>query len=151
MMGLVPFKNCLARKDDVFGRLMSAFDEDFFQGLNMSNMDGRFKVDVKDNVSEYELSAELPGLTKDEITLDYTDGYLTISANKTQSKDEGDDKTGYIRRERSFGSMSRSFYIDNIDKEKATADFKNGILTVKLPKVEKNNSVRHEIKITESA
>ena len=150
MFGLVPFKNNLARKDDVFGHLMSAFDEDFFQGLNNSPFSGGFKVDVKDIGSEYELSAELPGLNKDEISLDYTDGYLTISANKTQSKNEGDEKAGYIRRERSFGSMSRSFYIDNIDKEKATADFKNGVLTIKLPKLTESKPVRHEIKITES-
>ncbi len=148
MFGLVPFKNDLMRTDDAIGRLFKAFDEPFFREI-AGYSGGGFKVDVKENEKDYELTAELPGLTKEDVSLDYTDGYLTISANKTQSKDEGDEKSGYIRRERSFGSMSRSFYIDNIDKTKATAGFKDGVLTVRLPKMTETQPSRHEIKITD--
>ena len=84
----------------------------------------------------FELKAELPGLTKDDINLSYKDNYITIAAKKEDSKDEKDDNGNYIRRERYSGSMSRSFYIDNIDEAKCTAAFKDGILTVTMPKKE---------------
>ena len=145
MFGLVPFNSGLARNYDVFDRFFSSFDEPFFRGMDS----GSFKVDVKENSQDYELTAELPGLTKDDISLDYADGYLTISANKTQVKNEGDENSGYLRRERKFGSMSRSFYIDNIDKAKTTAGFKDGILTVRLPKLAESEQPRHKIQITD--
>ena len=153
MFGLVPFKKDFPVNDDAFGALFRAFDEPFFrsmsEGMGLPGYKGGFKVDVRETEQDYELTAELPGLTKDDISLDYTDGYLTISANKSQVKNEGDEKSGYIRRERSFGQMSRSFYIDNIDKTKTTAGFKDGILTVRLPKLTENQMTRHEIKITD--
>ena len=142
MFGLVPFKADLARNDDIFAHLMNSFDEPFFRNFDSAS----FKVDVKETAQDYELTAELPGLTKDDISLDYADGYLTISANKTQENKEDDGK-GYLRRERSFGSMSRSFYIDNIDKTKTTAGFKDGVLTVRLPKLSETEQPRHKIQI----
>ena len=136
MFGLVPFtsKN-LSAKQDGFQSLFDIFNEPFFNDFDFpTSRAGKFKVDVKDNGKDYELTAELPGLSKEDISLDYTNNYLTISAQKNTEKNDSDDKGNYLRRERHFGSMSRSFYIDNIDETKITAEFKDGILKVELPK-----------------
>ena len=145
MFGLVPFvsNNDLQKEENVFDRLMNVFDEPFMQSFHTPE----FKVDVKDNKDSYDLTAELPGLKKEDISLTYNNNYLTIATKNEQSKDEKDDKGNYVRRERGTSSMSRSFYIDNIDEAKATADYKDGILSVHLPKSEKAEETNHTIAI----
>ena len=140
MFGLVPFgarKNLTAHRDDGFGHLFDIMSEPFFSDFmaptaNWGN--GSFKVDVKDTGNGYELHADLPGLKKEDIKLSYENNYLTIAAEQNDAKDEKDDDGNYIRRERHYGSMSRSFYIDNIDENKISAEFKDGVLKVDLPK-----------------
>ena len=87
----------------------------------------------------YEVDIDLPGFKKDEIKLELENGYLTISAAKGLDKDETDKKTGkYIRRERYAGNLSRSFYIgDGVKQEDIKAAFKNGILSITVPKEDK--------------
>lgn len=146
MFGLVPFasRNGLMKDDDVFDRLWNAFDEPFMKGFTQTSS---FKVDVKDNGDSYDVAAELPGMKKENISLTYQDHYLTIATKNETSKDEKDDKGSYVRRERSQSSMSRSFYIDNIDESRATADYKDGILTVHLPKTAVVEDAGHTIRI----
>lgn len=145
MFGLVPFVsgNDLAREDNVFDRLMNVFDEPFMQGFHTPE----FKVDVKDSGDSYNLTAELPGLKKEDISLTYNNNYLTIATKQEQSNDEKDAQGNYVRRERSQSSMSRSFYIDNIDEEKCTADYKDGVLSVHLPKAAVKAEAGHTITI----
>ncbi len=141
MFGLVPFaKNSINKKDDGFGRLFDLFNEPFFNSAiapMQTAMSGfaSFKVDVKDLGDAYELAAELPGVKKEDISLSYDNGYLTIQANTKDDKEEKADDGKYIRRERRCGTMSRSFYIDNIDDSQAKAEFNDGILVIKLPKL----------------
>lgn len=133
VFGLVPFKNNKAMANNGFQSLFDMFNEPFFHDFPMTSSDtGKFKVDVKDKGANYELTAELPGLKKEEISLCYNSGYLTISAQRKEEQNE--EKENYIRRERHFGSMSRSFYIDDIDESKITAEFTDGVLKVDLPK-----------------
>ena len=89
---------------------------------------------MKDADDHYELTADLPGMTKEDISLHYENGYLTIAAARSESKDEKDDAGNYIRRERHTGEVSRSFYIDGIDDANIHAEFKDGVLQVNLPK-----------------
>ena len=89
---------------------------------------------MKDTGDGYELTADLPGMKKEDISLKYDNNYLVISANKNEEKNEQDEKGNYIRRERRYGSMSRSFYIDNIDETKVEAEFKDGVLKIDMPK-----------------
>ena len=133
MFGLIPFasKSELSKDENVFDRLMNVFDEPFMQSFHMPD----FKVDVKDNGESYDLTAN----------------YLTIATKNEQSKDEKDEKGNYVRRERSQSSMSRSFYIDNIDEGQATADYKDGVLSVHLPKTEKAEDTSHTIAINGAA
>ena len=92
------------------------------------------KIDVKETEHDFEVFVDLPGFKKENLKLDLTDGYITISANKTL---EEEDKKKYIRKERFYGSVSRSFYVgDSIKKEDIKAKFDNGVLTLSIPKVE---------------
>jgi HSP20 family protein len=121
MFGLVPFGT---RKDlaagnapqsiwDVFNEPF--FNDDFFPTMSGFNSNGGMRVDVKDNGDSYELTADLPGMKKEDVKLSYQNGYLTIAAQQQAENNQQDDKGNYIRRERRMGSVSRSFYIDNID------------------------------------
>ncbi|MBR2214385.1 MAG: Hsp20/alpha crystallin family protein [Selenomonadaceae bacterium] len=139
MFGLVPFggrRNLPARNEHGFGGLFDIFNEPFFNDfMTPANWgSGSFKVDVKEKNGGYELMADLPGMKKEDISLSYENGYLTIAAQKNESQDEKDDKGNYIRRERHYGTMSRSFYIDGLDESKVKAEFKDGVLKVDLPK-----------------
>ena len=151
MLGLVPFamRNDLAREDDGFDRLFNWMSQPIASIFSDTGFSGKsFNVDVKDNGDSYELKAELPGFAKEDVHLSYKDNYLSISANKEESKDEKDDQGNFIRRERYCGSMSRSFYIDNIDENKCNAEFKDGILTLTMPKLSApQEEIVHEIPI----
>lgn len=148
MFGLVPFANFVknnAKNDNGFNNLLDVFNEPFFNNVfaPVHQAMKSFKVDVKDIGEAYELTAELPGLKKEDISLSYDNGYLTVKTVETKesadNKDEADnsDKKQYIRRERYYGSKERSFYIDDIDASKIKAEYTDGILKVVLPKVVK--------------
>ena len=138
MFGMIPFdvRRDLAAEESGFDRLFNLMNRPLASFFNDTGFSGRaFSVDVKDNGTSYELKAELPGLTKDDINLTYKDSYLTIATKQESTNDEKDEAGNYIRRERYSGSMSRSFYINDIDENHCQAEFKDGILTVILPKV----------------
>ena len=82
------------------------------------NMNSYMKTDIKEDGDHYEMDIDLPGYDKDDVSAEVKDGYLTISANKTEDKDEKDDDGKYLRRERYVGSMSRSFYVGDDMTEK---------------------------------
>ena len=148
MFGLVPFaaRKDLAKREDPFTQIFDVFNEPFFHGgLAPFASDWgaqSFRVDVRDTGDAYELTAELPGMKKEEVSLSYENSYLTIEAKKEEQKDAKDDDGNYIRRERSTGSMSRSFYIDGIDETKVSAEFMDGVLKVGLPKQTKTEVSR---------
>ena len=104
-------------------------------GRHAKNM---MKTDIKELEGGYELEIDLPGFTKEDVTAELKDGYLTISAAKGLDKDEQEKETGkYIRRERYAGNLSRSFYIGDVKQEDVKAAFKNGILSISVPKEDK--------------
>jgi len=112
-------------------------DEGFLKSANP------IKADIKESENEYIIEAEMPGVKKDEIKLNYKDDILTISYEKEEKSEE--EKDNYIRRERSYGTCSRSFYVENIDSEGIKAKHENGILSITLPKdnskKEKNKTI----------
>lgn len=144
MFGLVPFAKNISNKDDDFNSLFDVFNEPFFHNaLSPFSTAKSFKVDVKDLGSAYELTAELPGIKKENISLSYENSYLTIKvANKEEKtvNDKEKQSEKYLRRERYYGEMQRSFYIDDIDEANVKAAYKDGILTVTLPKAVKKET-----------
>ena len=117
------------RRDfDLFGDM---FDDPFF----VSNDNKMMKTDIKENDDNFELEIDLPGFKKDNIKMSIDDGYLTINAKQEDNKDEKDKHGKYVRRERYYGECSRSFYIgDDIKTDDVKASFKNGILSLNIPK-----------------
>ena len=142
MFGLVPFKF----NNGANNRGLSINDmfNDFFNDDMLSEFKscGSFKTDIKETPEEYVVHAELPGVKKEDINIDYNNNYLSISATRNNEFEE--KKDNYIRRERSYGSVSRGFYINNVNKEAIKAKFDNGVLTIDLPKKEisSNNDSR---------
>ena len=90
------------------------------------------KCDIYENKENYVIEADMPGLDKKDVTVDYNDGYLTIKASK--SSEENEEEKDYIRQERFYGTMERKFYVGDIDESKVSAEFKDGVLKVCLPK-----------------
>lgn len=92
-------------------------------------------VDVSEKEDGVYVRAEVPGMSKDDIKLEVHDGTLTISGSKKQEKT--DEKENYYRTERSFGSFCRTFSLPStIQTDKIKANYKDGVLTITLPKVE---------------
>lgn len=117
----------------------SLFD-DFFTDITDNKrrparpLPGVMKTDIKENDKEYELTIELPGYKKEDVNAELKDGYLIINANNEKNEEEKDEK-GYIRKERYFGSCSRSFFVGkNLKEEDIKAKFDNGVLTLNVPK-----------------
>ena len=103
-------------------------------GKHAQNM---MKTDVREGEKSYELDIDLPGFSKDEITVQLENGYLSISAAKGLDKDQENKDGKYIRRERYAGRMSRTFYVgDQLTEQDIQAKFENGILQLTVPKKE---------------
>ena len=141
MFGLVPFKmnNDFSNAEDEFNSLFGNFFGD------EKDMKNSLKVDVKETKDSYVLEADFPGMKKEDINIEYNQIYLTISAKKNDEKEE--KKENYIRKERSYGEVSRSFYVGNVDKEQIKAKFENGVLEVTLPKEQKAIDENSKIQI----
>ena len=95
------------------------------------------RTDVKESETGYELDIELPGYRKEDVQAELKDGYLTITAKTQNENDEKDSNGKFIRRERYYGTCSRSFYVgEDIKQEDIKAKFENGILKIGVPKKE---------------
>ncbi|MGI6721283.1 MAG: Hsp20/alpha crystallin family protein [Anaerovoracaceae bacterium] len=95
------------------------------------------KTDVKETDDGYDVEIDLPGFKKEDVSAQLNDGYLTVTASRTDNNDEKNDEGKYIRRERYQGSCSRSYYVgDSVTEEDIHAKFNNGILTMHIPKTE---------------
>ena len=108
------------------------------------------KTDIKEKGNNYELKIDMPGVEKENINAELKDGYLTISAVSGYNNDDTDNDGKYIRRERRYGSCSRSFYVGNaVTQDEIKANFKNGTLMLTIPKKEEkqitNNTNRIRI------
>ena len=119
--------------DDLFGFPMKEFD-DMERKLYGRKANRMMKTNIREKDDNYEVSVDLPGFKKEEITVELDNGYLTISAAKGLDKDEN-KKGKLIRQERYAGSMTRSFYIgDNVEKGDIEATYRHGVLTLTVPK-----------------
>ncbi len=130
MFGMLPFDH---RDDNLFDTF-DAFTRDFFRNSNATLP--AFRTDIREADGKYVLEAELPGFKKEDIHLDVKDGILTILAEHKENTEEKDEKGSYIRRERRYGSFSRSFDVTGIDESGITAAYQDGVLSLTLPKAQ---------------
>ena len=104
-------------------------------------------VDIAEHDGHYELHAELPGLSKEDVSVTVNDGVLTIAGEKKRSADFSDENAR--RTERAYGKFSRSFRLgDKVDAEKIQASYRDGVLTLNVPKAEEVKPRNIEIKVS---
>lgn len=97
--------------------------------------DGSMRTDIQELDEKYLLNIDIPGFEKEDIKAELKDGYLTVMAEKNESNEEKDKAGNYIRRERYYGKCQRSFYVgDGITQEDIKGAFKNGTLSLEIPK-----------------
>jgi HSP20 family protein len=141
MAGLVPFNkrrgNILSLGNNSFYNMLDDFFNDDFSPLRNLSRD-TFKIDVEETETEYSVSAEIPGVNKEEISLDFNDGRLSISV--ARSEDINEEKKNYVHRERRQASMGRSIYLSDGVAGGIKAKLENGLLFVSVPKAEKVNT-----------
>ena len=132
MFELIPFDRTIRHMAsfDPF-REMDNMERSFFGNTNLVSA---FRTDVSDTGDAYKLEAELPGFNKDDIKIDIENDCLTISAERKLETNEDDKKKNFVKRERFYGSYSRSFDVTGIDVDHIEASYTDGVLTLTLPK-----------------
>ncbi len=144
MFGIMPRRtnNEVVSNRGLFNTIENFFNDDFWGDdfFNMPSLmqngmfgSGGFKMDVKENDSSYTVEAELPGVNKEDIALDFNNGNLYIAVN--HQDDFNDEQNNYIHKERRSFQMQRSLYLGDIDVQGISANLDNGILRIVAPKL----------------
>ncbi len=129
---------------DVFNRLLN----DTLVGREMNGSEWMPAVEITESADQLTLSAELPGLTTDDIGLDFENGVLTLRGEKKAASETEGDRYHVV--ERRYGSFQRTFTLPRtVDPDAVSAEFDNGILTVHLPKAAAAKSRSIQIQGTE--
>ena len=112
--------------------------DDIFDDFVPTRRNDNMKCDIYEKDGNYHIEMDVPG--KEDISIEVDDGYLTISAEKNYENNEEDENRNYIRRERSYNSYKRSFYLGDLDQDSIEAKFNDGMLNITVPKKEINNN-----------
>lgn len=128
-------------RDNFVENVFDDFFNDSFWHSTGAHSVSAMKTDIKDLKDSYQIDMELPGFAKEDVRAELKDGYLTVRAAHTEEKeDKGEGK--YLRKERYSGHYQRSFYVgDKVTQEDISAAFKDGVLTLTVPKKEKQPEV----------
>lgn len=134
-----------------FNKLFNTFNQRF--GFDDSKMNEELEnavwsplTDISENKDQYILKMDLPGVSKENLKLNFHDGELIISGERKQEKEDKDSK--YHRIERTYGKYFRSFTLpQTIQADKINAEFKDGQLTITVPKSEEAKPKELEIKV----
>ena len=132
-------KNYIVRRNnDLFDNMWN----DFFRSGNNAQI---MRTDIKEDETHYMMEVEVPGFEKQEISVDFENGYLTIEAKKEQTEEQPQENNAkYLHNER-VESYSRSFYLGDVDTANIKASYNQGVLTLNVPKHKENNT--HKIVI----
>jgi HSP20 family protein len=158
-----------ARPSDLFGSLRDEIDRvfsDFDRGIwgfpvrwrqpNLDVLRGsrlssvwRPSVDIAEKNDKFELTVDLPGIDEKNIEVKFSDGVLTVKGTREEHKEE--QKKDYHVSERQFGAFERSFQVpESVDNDKIDAQFKNGVLTISLPKKPEAKKAEKKISVNGS-
>ena len=132
MFELIPFDRRGSRVSmyDPF-RMLDEMERSFFGGNNHPTVSA-FRTDVTDTGDAFVLDAELPGFKKEDIKIDVENDCLTISAERKLNEEE--KQKNFIKRERFYGSYSRSFDVSGVNVDGIEAEYNDGILKLTMPK-----------------
>ena len=134
-----------------FGKMFNALENRF--GISRSKVDEEYEnavwmplTDIYEDKDSFTLKLDLPGIKKEDVKISFVDGKLSISGERVQENESKDAKCHRI--ERSYGKYYRSFNLpENIVSDKINAEFKDGQLTVSIPKAEEAKPKEIEIKV----
>ncbi|GIN58979.1 heat-shock protein [Lederbergia ruris] len=153
MAGLIPFnrknRNVVGAKNP-FNMIDDFFDEAFsdFPFIRRNFVMDHFKVDVRETDNEYLIEAELPGIKKEDIDISFNDdGRLSIAVNRNESIEEKDEDNTYIHKERRYGSMQRSLYLENAKPDEISAKMQDGLLKIIVAKEQTDNKNTRKVEI----
>lgn len=119
-----------------FSNLIDRFFNDSLARTGGSSYSFVPKVDILENDSAYEIHVAVPGISKEDFTVDLNDNFLTISGERKFSKEKKENNLHVV--ETQYGNFSRSFSLpENVDASKINAKYNNGILEITVPKDEK--------------
>ena len=139
-----PTRDLFNIKDNFDYMVQDLFNRKFDVSESMGEL--TLAVNIEENENEYLISAELPGVKKNDVKITFEDGALSISGEKKVEKEE--NKDNFHRIERRYGIFSRSFAIPSgIVIDKIDATFKDGVLNVILPKAEEAKPKQIEVKV----
>lgn len=128
----------IMKKDSFLNHYFDGFDFPIFREYQFMHSD-IYEVDNK-----FAIDIDLPGLSKENIRVNYDNGYITVSAVKTEEKRSLDK---YVRKERFTGEIRRSFYIGEKREQDIRATYKNGVLSIIFPKEDQNKKNKKNIAI----
>lgn len=123
------------------------FDDDFYPVLSQRNT-SMPAVNIREDEQRFTLDLAIPGIDKKDLKIDIDEDVITIASESKEEKEEKNED--FRRREFSYQSFCRSFYLpENVNKEKIEANYKDGILTVVLPKeTEEKARISRQVKIS---
>lgn len=116
--------------------LIDPFFDSFFDE-NRKPISRNMETDIEDKGDHYELSVNLPGWDKKNISLSLNEGYLTVTAKLEKDEKNEEKESKFVRRERFYGTMSRSYFVGDIEQDDIKASFENGVLVISVPKEDK--------------
>ena len=120
--------------------------EDMFKDPFLKVESKIMKTDIKENEKNYIIDIDLPGYDKENINIEIQNGYLTVSAVTNTNNEEKEEN--FVRKERYSGECKRSFYIgEEVSEDDIKASYKNGTLSLNIPKIEKQIPSKKTIQI----
>ena len=138
------FEELQTRLASLFGRPLPGNGEGERNSITLA--DWTPLVDVSEDGKEYLIKADLPGVKKEDVKVSIDNGVLTLSGERRSEKEEKGQK--FHRIEKSYGSFQRSFTLpEGTDDAKIVAEFKDGVLNVRLPKSETAKSKSVAVKV----
>ena len=140
--------NEIQRRNNLFDNLMNMRDwmnDDFFSDL--TPVADHMKTDVAENDQGYTVKIDMPGFDKKDIHVNYADGILTVSGHRDTFDDHTNKNGDIVQSERRYGQMSRSYRLPDVDLDKVSAKYNDGVLALDLPKltVENQNGTHIDI------
>ena len=126
----------ITKRDPMYNIFNEMFRSPFVSGSNDTSGNTKLmKTDIRETESGYILEVDLPGFSKDNIQAELKDGYLTITATRSENSENQVNEGKYLRRERFQGTCKRSFYVgEYLHENDINAQFNDGVLTLSVPK-----------------
>jgi HSP20 family protein len=139
-----PFRNISALQNRINRLFEDAFPDE--NDAIADRADWNPTIDIYDTVEAIVVEAELPGIPKENVSIEIKENILNIRGRRTADKEIKEES--YYRRERAYGSFRRSFHLpSSVEADKITASFKDGILKINIPKPDEKAPKRISIDV----